>query len=134
MLSGSSSSGTQRKRRNSMQKKCATKHCRNKAAPKKRFCHKCRKRKAKANNPGYYFFNALQNNARRRGIAFNLTRQEFDKFCQKTGYLEKKGQNGTDLTIDRKDHRRGYEYDNLQVMTHALNSLKGYYESQDAPF
>lgn len=114
--------------------KCWTKFCRNDKAPKKNFCHKCRTRRTRELNPILYYYNALRSNARRRGKEFVLTRTEFEKFCTETNYIERKGRSGNAMTIDRKDHTRGYSYDNIQILSHHDNSTKGYHEGNNVPF
>lgn len=87
-------------------------------------CFKHKRIKQKIENPLRYWFDVLRQNARSRGIEFLLTIEEFDKFCKKTGYLELKGKGADNLSIDRKDFRKGYVYDNLQLLTLAQNSRK----------
>jgi hypothetical protein len=112
--------------------KCATKYCRNERAPGKSFCHRCRSRKAKENNPYLYHFNALRNNARRRGKEFTLTLEQFRIFCNETGYMLLKGKNKNDYTIDRLRSSEGYSFDNIQVLSHYHNSMKQ--DNDDYPF
>lgn len=107
-----------------LNKKCKTKHCRNDAAKGRTICEKCKSRLLKERHPVTYFFNALRNNARRRGKEFTLTMEEFKEFCEKTGYLGKKGKNGSDFSIDRKDHTKGYTKDNIQTLTLSENTTK----------
>jgi len=114
--------------------KCHTRFCRNDKAPGKNYCHKCRSRRTKELNPIQYYYNALRSNARRRGKEFVLTRAEFEKFCAETNYLELKGRQWNKMTIDRKDHTRGYSYDNIEIMGHSENSIKGNNEKNNVPF
>lgn len=76
-----------------------------------------------------YHFNLLRCGANRRKIPFDLTYEEYEKFCVETGYHEKRGKQPSSLTIDRKNATRGYSYDNIQVLTHAENSAR-----QDKPW
>jgi len=111
--------------------KCSTPYCRNTAVPGRTICHKCRSRKYKKQHPDVYFFNALRNNARRRNKLFTLTLDQFRDFCNRTGYLDKKGKNGYDMSIDRKISSKGYTADNIQVLSLSDNTKK---EHSDTPF
>lgn len=87
-------------------------------------CFKHRRIKTKLENPLRYWFDVVRQNARSRTIEFLLTIEEFKLFCEKTGYLELKGRGADNLSIDRKDCRKGYTYDNIQLLTLAQNSRK----------
>ena len=52
---------------------CQAYRCSEKKAPKKRFCHKHHARFQKETNPIGYTYNALHQNAKRRGKEFKLT-------------------------------------------------------------
>ena len=112
--------------------KCATAHCGNKRVfiPKKqsRYCYKCLSRQRRARQPLIETYNNLRMNAKRRGIDFLLTRDEFNLFCEKTNYLEKKGRTGTSCSIDRIDINKGYSLDNIQVLDNSTNILKMNFE------
>lgn len=122
--------------------KCATKYCRNKRADKitryksqsgrvivyenkLRHCWKCRARMLKASRPATYVLNMIRHSARKRNLPFTITIAQFQDFCAKTGYLEKRGNKPNDMTIDRKDWDEGYHIWNIQAMTHAENSGQG---------
>lgn len=115
-----------------MAKKCKTKYCRNDAAKHRTICEKCKSRLLKERHPITYHFNALRNNAKRRGKEFNLTIEEFKEFCKKTGYMELKGKNGSDLSIDRRENRKGYVMNNIQAITLSENTVKR--NTVDCPF
>lgn len=68
----------------------------------------------------------LRLSARRRKLAFSLTLTEFRKFCDDTGYLEKRGNKPESLTIDRINHDKGYHLWNIKIETHAKNSINGH--------
>ena len=118
--------------------KCITKYCRGKREKDHLKCSKCRSREFAQKHPEKYFFNALRNNANRRGKEFKLTLHEFIRFCNETDYLDKKGKDRDSLTIDRIDNDKGYEYSNLQALTLAANSVKESlrrkYKSQEPDF
>lgn len=119
-----------------------TKWCHNKRAEKKtvytnkqgktkvytnylRHCWKCRSRRLKEVHPATYVLNMLRHSARKRKLPFTLTLAEFKAFCERTGYLERRGNKAEDLTIDRINWDDGYHINNLRVLTHAENSAQG---------
>lgn len=122
--------------------KCETKWCRNRKAEKTttykkadgtivvynnflKHCWKCRARMLKERRPWTYVLNMLRHSARKRKLPFTLTITEFKEFCEKTGYLERRGNKPHDLTIDRIDWNDGYHIWNLRVLTHEENSMQG---------
>lgn len=119
---------------------CDTKYCRGKLSGGNRYCGKCKKRKFKEKHPIKYFFNLLKQNAKRRGKSFSLTIDQFSEFCIKTGYLDKKGRYADSFTIDRIDHFKGYDIDNIAAITNRENAIKGNNEKklkntiEDCPF
>ena len=102
---------------------CCAHGCLTKAI-KDRFCTKHRKRYTREHDPAAYYFEILRSNAKRRKKDFILTLQEFRLFCASTGYLELKGKRPKSLTIDRRDHTKGYSFDNIQVLTLSQNVRK----------
>lgn len=71
-----------------------------------------------------YFRNALKQNAKRRGKYFDLTLEEFKKFCIKHDYLAAKGRKSFSMTIDREDTTKGYTANNIQPLSNANNVKK----------
>jgi hypothetical protein len=71
------------------QKRCKTPGCRNKRALHRSVCHKCASRKYRENNPMRASYQHLKDNAKRRGIYFDLTFEEFVQFCYETDYIAK---------------------------------------------
>lgn len=67
----------------------------------------------------------LRHSARKRNLPFTLTVASFKKWCEETGYLEKRGNKPGDLTVDRIDHNEGYHIWNIQTLTHEENSEQG---------
>jgi hypothetical protein len=65
------------------------------------------------------------NNAKRRGKVFTLTLEEFEKFCQETDYIAKKGVKKKSLTIDRERNEEGYTVDNIRALPNDENARKG---------
>lgn len=82
----------------------------------------------RARNPTRDAYNNLRNKARIRKIKFTLTFDEFKGLSDAAGYVLNKGQTPDSLSIDRIDPDRGYEIDNVAVVTLAHNSSKGSYE------
>lgn len=80
----------------------------------------------KERRPLTYVLNMLRNRAKQRGIPFTITLQEFEEFCAKTGYIEKRGHHPGGLTIDRKDHDKGYHIWNIQIMEFVENCTNGH--------
>ena len=105
--------------------KCATKHCRNDAAKGRTICFKCKSARYKQNNPERHAYNTLKNNAKRRGVFFNLSFEEFKEFCYKYDYIAGRGRTKESYSIDRIDNMKGYTKDNIQVLTLSENSSKG---------
>jgi hypothetical protein len=75
------------------------------------------------------------NNARERGIEFNLPFTSFKnmmraKKCQYTDIVltDTGNQCATDRTIDRIDSRKGYVKGNVIAICHAANQFKGMFE------
>lgn len=110
--------------------KCKTKFCRGVSSirGKSPYCSKCRSRKWKLRNPLKYAFNLLRCGARRRGIAVTLTFSQYADFADRSGYALFKGRGRGALTIDRKDHTRGYCEDNLAVLTLSENASKAHHD------
>lgn len=112
--------------------KCATKFCRNRAAPGKNFCHKCRSRAYRTSRPLVYLYHNLKSHAKARGIGFLLTREEFEAFCVATGYHLTKGRTADAMSIDRINGALPYQAGNLQLKTVSLNSIKSWFDGSRA--
>ncbi len=81
-------------------------------------------------------YQQLKFNARRRGVAFDFTRDEFvgwflsqPKSCYycKQLFDGQRGNNFGALTIDRKDARASYNKDNVVFSCRKCNTIKGYW-------
>lgn len=106
-------------------RQCKTEGCTNEPPLHSCYCWRCQKKKWYTKYPLKYVFGYLKQNAKRRGIEFRLSLEEFGDFCRETGYLELRGQTKESLSIDRKDPREGYHKKNIQVLTLSENSSKG---------
>lgn len=103
---------------------CQAYRCKEKKAPHKKFCNKHHARYQKQTNPTGYHYNLLKQNAKRRGKDFSLTLEEFREFCRETNYIELKGKHSKDMSIDRIDSSKGYEKNNIQIMSLGENVRK----------
>lgn len=102
---------------------CLTPYCRNRAAPQRKFCHKCNKRAYRQRHPDRYAYENLRRSAQLRDIPFLLTFEEFTDFVAKTEYdPEKRGCSEGCCTVDRIDPSRGYEVGNIRPMEFLENS------------
>lgn len=76
-------------------------------------------------------YQALKDNAKRRGKDFNLSFDEFKLFCRRTHYLTKKGKTKESYSIDRIKNHLGYTPGNIQVLTLSRNTIKKIYVDYD---
>lgn len=123
---------------------CSTKGCKKKALKNRTICSACKQRKWREKHPIKAAYYDLKTNARRRGKEFNLTLEEFTKFCIDTGYDEKRGRFADCLSIDRKRPEEGYSLDNIRAITVSENvklmngSLDNYifteFQPRETPF
>lgn len=72
----------------------------------------------------------LRYRAKRRGIEFDLTYEQFRDFCLEHQLEGKTGRKADNLSIDRINSERGYSIDNIQVLTVSENSSKSKYDVQ----
>jgi hypothetical protein len=91
-------------------------------------CHTCESRLKRLRHDDRYAYENLKSSARKRGIRFDLSFEDFMEFCCITGYLEARGQEPHSLTIDRIKTDRPYTWGNLRVLSHADNSSHRYEE------
>lgn len=114
---------------------CCAYGCRNQPIVKKGgLCHKHYMRKRREIDPAGVRYSNFKSNARRRKKEFTITLEEFRAFCDKTGYIVKKGMRGMNATIDRINNSKGYHIDNIQLLTLRQNSSKGTKPDEDCPF
>lgn len=104
--------------------KCNARNCNNTAQGI--LCSTCRARKWRLEHPEKYAYNNLKNRAKQRGIHFDLSFDDFLKFCIKTKYIAGKGRSAEGLTVDRRDETKGYTLDNIQTLTLVQNIQKRY--------
>lgn len=105
---------------------CATKYCRRKPKGNRTYCSTCRGRKWRKENPFKYHYNNLRNRARQRDKPFNLAFEQFKLLwlCEEDKWNEKVAKSECQWQMDRIDENRGYEFDNLQLITKTKNITK----------
>jgi hypothetical protein len=106
--------------------RCVTPRCRKAVLPsgKSPYCNRCKARRFKEAHPLKYAFNKLRYRARERGHHFNLSYFQFADLAHKSGWATGRGKTAESLSFDRIDEARGYEVENLQVLTLSENSAK----------
>ena len=75
-------------------------------------------------NPARHAYNNLRHHATQRGHVFDITFEQFLQVTDLQKYLDGSGREKTCLSLDRVDPRRGYEPDNIQVITVGENAAK----------
>lgn len=75
-------------------------------------------------NPFRAAFRQIKDRAKRKGIDFALSFEDFAELAAQTGYVEGKGRSASSLSIDRENAGIGYVLTNIRVMTVAENSSK----------
>lgn len=100
----------------------------NAASSLRSVCWRHHEERRRNQDPALFDFRHLRKSARRRGLEFTLTLEQFREFCRATGFdaPRKPGpRTGDSLSIDRIDPSRGYVPGNIQVLTLAENAAKG---------
>lgn len=113
---------------------CATPQCQNKKAVLGRrpdgskrlanYCGTCRNRLWRKRHPAAAAFYNLKHRAKERGKQFLITRQQFEDWCEKTGYHLLKARNADGMSIDRIREDGPYSIGNIQMMPLGKNSSK----------
>lgn len=84
-------------------------------------CGTCAKAEWRASNPERAAYGAQRDKARRRGIKFLLTFEQWWSVVEPSGYMDGRGRLRHCLHIDRIDPSKGYEMGNVRVITAAEN-------------
>lgn len=100
--------------------------CKRKSRPGGLDCEVCKARKARLRHPVRFAYRDLRTNARRRGVPFTLTLEQFRELVGGTQWEKRRGRNPDSLTIDRIDPSLGYEPGNVRLLTHQTNSVREY--------
>lgn len=113
---------------------CICHGCRRRAetAQRKLRCLTCQSRLKRLKHDDRYAYENLKSSARKRGIGFNLSFEDFMEFCAITGYLELRGKEPHSYTIDRIYTDRPYEFHNIRILTYADNTSHRYEQFADA--
>ena len=111
--------------------KCRTPYCRNRRAKEtngslRSHCWKCESRKFRESRPATYTLNNLRRRARQRKIPFSITLEQWEQFCEDTGYLHLRGREPSAFSVDRKNHDEGYHIWNIQVKNNLENAAAGH--------
>lgn len=105
--------------------KCIVYNCRRVAGKGRSVCNTCRDRQWRARHPEHHLWKNLKRSAKARGIAFDLTVEEFTAFCVEHNFVARVGRGPEDDTIDRRDPTLGYTKDNLRILTFKENTDLG---------
>lgn len=106
-------------------KECCAYCCKSKPNAKKLgLCHKHYAIYRRQKDPVYDRFVNFKGNALRRKKEFTITLEQFREFCEKTGYIVKKGMRGARCSVDRINNSLGYSIDNIQLLTIQKNIEK----------
>lgn len=106
-------------------KECCAYGCKNTPNERKKgLCHKHYHRYRKIQDPVYDRYFNFRGNALKRCKDFTITLEEFREFCQRTGYIIKKGMRGKNCTIDRIKNNFGYHIWNIQIKSNLANIKK----------
>lgn len=81
------------------------------------------------NNPVHYAYLTLKANAKRRNKPFEITLEDFKKFCYRYKYIGKKGRTAEGYGVDREREEDGYTLDNMRILKNGNNVKK--YKSYD---
>lgn len=110
---------------------CCAFGCKGKAIARKAgMCHKHFARHRKIIDPVYDRYRAFKSSALKRRISFTITLEDFRKYCAETGYIIVKGRRGKACSVDRKDNTKGYDIDNIQLLTMRANINKWHYQDK----
>lgn len=93
-----------------------------------------RSRQYRQNNPLNAAYLNLKHNARRRGKEFSLTLEDFEAFSRPIILHYGKKRNKETFSIDRKDPRKGYNLDNIQILTLEENTKKQHSDRRQFEF
>ena len=104
---------------------CPVRFCRRCSRPDGRLCGTHHVAAWRKRNPTKAAWKNLKDHAKARKLAFGISFEAFVELCEKTGYMEGKGNKPENLAIDRIDALRGYVFGNIRVITVEANGRKG---------
>jgi transcription initiation factor TFIIIB Brf1 subunit/transcription initiation factor TFIIB len=105
-------------------KKCKTEGCRRNAQQGRSVCRSCRTVRERTTNLERYSWRVAARNAKRRGIPFTLTFDEYVSIAGPSGYFARKGRFKDSLHMDRVREWEGYHFWNMQTITNSQNVKK----------
>lgn len=108
--------------------KCGNLICESLLKRSSRICATCGNKRFRAKYLIKYTFNKIKQRAKERGISFELTHEQFEKFCYKYKYIQKKGKEKDSYSIDRINCFEGYTLGNIRAITLSENGRKGVIE------
>lgn len=112
--------------------RCWCHGCRRRAAKKRGGrCETCASRWFRFHHDDLYAYHNLKRSARKRGILFHLTFEDFQEFCAITGYLEMRGKEPHSFTIDRIKSHLPYQVGNIRILTYADNTSHKYEDAAE---
>ena len=104
--------------------KCSTPYCRNRTErcgkSHRKKCPKCRAKDYKKKHPFRYYFNAHKCNAKRRGIPWHLSFEEFQQIWKQSGKWKQK-LSGQLWEMHRLDPDKGYKINNIVIIKKSLH-------------
>lgn len=104
---------------------CVMYRCRRRAKVKKGgVCNTCASRLARLADPVHYAYTKVKRSAQKRGIAFSISLDEWRVWCEKTAYHDLCGNTAWDMTVNRKDPRKGYSIENIEIMANSHNASR----------
>lgn len=96
-------------------------------------CNKCNSERVKCTDPEVKMLQRAKNRAKLKGLEFDLTVKDIiiPKLCPVLGIelVCKSGISGgqkNSPALDRKDSKKGYTKDNIQVISHLANMMKSH--------
>lgn len=105
-------------------RRCKHYPCLNDAIPGRKECYKCKTRLYAERHPLEHTYRKLKYNSRRRGVAFEISLEQWKEFCAKYSYLELRGIEAHSLTVERPNANEGYHIGNMTVLPNADNVRK----------
>jgi len=96
-------------------------------------CNRCNSERVKCTSPESKMFQRAKGRAKQKGLDFNLTVKDIviPKYCPilEIELVCKSGAPGgqkNSPALDRKDSKKGYTKDNVQVISHLANMMKSH--------
>lgn len=115
---------TKMEQNNEIKKLCIICGVNNRAKDRK-ICETCKSRIQRSKNPINSYYRNLKTSAKRRYIEFNVSFEDFEKFCIKNNLMELRGRHKGGYSVDRIKSELGYTIDNMQILKFELNCSKG---------